>query len=156
MLLAFWLHYIFVCALSDQRKSIAFQLFCSGALVCVNGTWMSIRECKNSFNCSAEWFDLVAMYVEISWLNLSLFIELRFCLITGTDGGLGMLISRLQSSVKWSDVSSLETELDTIILSSGRYTIQSRICPCVCVGRFTNCARLKIWKRSGILTHADQ
>ena len=61
---------------------------------------MSIRERSNLFNCSAEWSDLVAMYVEISWLNLSLFIELRFRLIIGTDGGLGMLISRLQSSIK--------------------------------------------------------
>ena len=52
---------------------------------------MSIRELRNSFNCSAEWFDLEAMYVEISWLNLSVFIELRFRLIIGTDGGLGML-----------------------------------------------------------------
>ena len=123
MLFAFWLHYTFVCALSDQRKSIALKLFCilllqiadlswslisqyhgsllcNGALVCVVGACMSISEQRNSFNCSAEWFDLEAMYVEISWLNLSLFIELRFRLITGTDGGLGMLISRLQSIVK--------------------------------------------------------
>ena len=61
---------------------------------------MSIREQRNLFNCSAEWFDLEAMYVEISWLNLSLFIELRFRLIIGTDGGLGMFISRLQNGVK--------------------------------------------------------
>ena len=55
---------------------------------------MSIREQRKSFNCSAEWFDIEAMYVEISWLNLSLFIELRFRLIIGSDGGLVMLISR--------------------------------------------------------------
>jgi len=61
---------------------------------------MSIREHKNLFNCSAEWFDLVAMYVEISRVNLSLFIEIRFHLITGTDGGIGILISRMQNSVK--------------------------------------------------------
>ena len=54
------------------------SLLCNGALVCVVGACMSIREQRNSFNCSAEWFDLEAMYVEISWLNLSLFIELRW------------------------------------------------------------------------------
>ena len=63
----------------------------------------------------------------------------------------GILRSRLQSSVKWSDVSSLETELDNRILSSGRYMIQSSICPCVWVGRFTDCAKLKILSRSRIL-----
>ena len=41
-----------------------------------------------------------------------------------TEGGPGIFRSRLQSSVKWSDVSSLETELDNRILSSGWYMIQ--------------------------------
>ena len=67
------------------------------------------------------------------------------------DGGSGILRSRLQSSVKWSDVSSFETELDTRILSSGWYMIQSNICPCVWVGRFTDCAKLKILSRSSNL-----
>ena len=47
------------------------------------------------------------------------------------EGGSGILRSRLQSSVKWSDVSSLETELDNIILSSGRYMIKSSIYICL-------------------------
>ena len=43
------------------------------------------------------------------------------------EGGPGILRSRLQSSAKWPDVSSFETELDTRILSSGQYMIQSNI-----------------------------
>ena len=47
-------------------------------------------------------------------------------------------------------ISSLETELDTIILSSGRYTIQSRMCPCVC-GEIYRLWQVKIWNTSRIL-----
>ena len=55
---------------------------------------MTIREHRNSFNCSADRFSLVAMYVEIPWLKLSLFIELRLHLFTGTQGGFRIDMSR--------------------------------------------------------------
>ena len=87
------------------------SLFCNGALVWVTGACMSIREHRNSFNCSADRFDLVAMYVEISWLKLSLFIELMLSLLIGTLGGFGMDRSRWQVMHKWSEESSWVTEV---------------------------------------------
>ena len=50
--------------------------------------------------------------------------------------------------IRWG---SVETELDTRILSSGRYMIQFNVCPCVRLWRFTDCAKLKILSRSRIL-----
>ena len=81
--LSAFLHTLFAKLSWSLISQYHISLLCNGALVCVVGACMSIREQRNSFNCSAEWFDLEAMYVEVSWLNLSLFIELRFCLIMG-------------------------------------------------------------------------
>ena len=53
---------------------------------------------------------------DVSWC---LSIHLMFWKDELMEGGSGIFISRLQSSAKWSDVSSFKTELDNRILLSG-------------------------------------
>ena len=114
-------------------------------------------ECLSS-SARRQWYNVSAVGFTIE-ANLRLTSDASWCLSIQLmlrkddlmEGGPGILRSRLQSSTKWSNVSSFEAELDTRILSSGRYMIQSNICPCVWVGRFTDCAKLKIFYRSRIL-----
>ena len=84
------------------------------------------------WNVSAVGFTIEANLRLISDVSWCLSIHLMFWKDDLMEGRSGIFRSRLQSSVKWSNVSSLETELDIRILSSGWDTIQSSICPCVC------------------------
>ena len=124
--------------------------FCSCTCWELIGECMPSSEWRQWWNVSAVWVAVEVSCCLICDVRWTLLMSLKLHIDVWMVEGSGIVQSRLQSIIKCS-VRLVETELGTIILLSGQYTIQFNMWSCEWVGRLTDYDKLKTWKSSWIL-----